>query len=78
MKYIVMTQQRNGSGDCFPHEFELLEEAVEFASRTWNKYLTPAERRINTVYVLESINPDEDAIEHYDGYTIWEDGKDVL
>lgn len=76
MKYIVEYEARKGDSDCFTEEYESREEAVEAAERQWN-HLTIMEQRKNTVFVLESINPDEDAEDHFDGNPIWVDGVEL-
>lgn len=70
MKYIVFDEMKNGTGDIFNTEHETKEEAIAAAQRQW-EYLTFREQRQRNVYVLESVNPDEDAIDHFDGNTIW-------
>lgn len=76
MKYIVEYEERNRVSDCFTEEFDDREEAITTAERQWN-HLTNMEQRKNTVYVLESINPDEDAMDHFDGNPIWQDGVEL-
>lgn len=64
MKYIVMDYS---DGDYFTEEFEDKEEAIREADGQWER-LTRCEQKHRTAfYVLESINPDEDAPDHYDG-----------
>ena len=64
MKYIIMDY---ADGDCFTDEFEDKEEALQEADGQW-EHLTRCEKKHRTAfYVLESINPDEDARNHYDG-----------
>lgn len=76
MKYIVMDEHRDGTGDLFNTEHETLAEAVKAADRQWNQ-LTEQEQKERTVYVLESANPDEDAPDHLDGTPVWQDGKEA-
>lgn len=70
MKYIVFDEMKNGTGDIFSTEHETREEAIQAAQRQW-EHLTFREQRQRNVYVLESVNPDEDAMDHFDGRTIW-------
>lgn len=70
MKYIVRDIPKNGIGDEFDKEFDVLEDAVEEAKNQWD-HLTYAEQKKRTVYVLESVNPDEDAENHFDGNYVW-------
>ena len=70
MKYIVFDEMKNGTGDIFSTEHETKEEAIAAAQRQW-EHLTFREQRQRNVYVLESVNPDEDAMDHFDGNTVW-------
>lgn len=70
MKYIVRDIPKNGIGDEFDKEFDVLEDAIEEAKNQWD-HLTYAEQKKRTVYVLESVNPDEDADNHFDGNPVW-------
>lgn len=64
MKYIIMDYK---DGDCFTDEFENKEEALQEAEGQW-EHLTRCDQKHRTAfYVLESINPDENAPDHYDG-----------
>jgi hypothetical protein len=76
MKYIVMEEARRGDSDCFTKEFDSREEAITAADIQWG-YLTAREQEKNTVYVIESINPDEEAEDHFDGFPIWQDGEEI-
>ena len=55
MRYVVVDEKR---GDVFTSEHSRLEDAIKHA-------------RYHGGYVLESINPDEDAIDHMDGNVVW-------
>lgn len=70
MKYIVFDEMKNGTGDSFSTEHETKAEAIAAAQRQWD-HLTFREQRQRNVYVLESINPDEEAEDHFDGNPIW-------
>lgn len=70
MKYIVIDEQRNGYGDVFTKKFDDKDAAVEEAKSQWD-HLTFREQKLRTVYVLESVNPDPDAIDHMDGNYVW-------
>ena len=53
--------------DIFTDEFNDKEEALSFAADKW-EHLTEAEKEKCTgFYVLESVNPDEEAENHFDG-----------
>lgn len=64
MKYIIMDYV---GGDCFTTEFEGREEALQEAEGQWECLTRYDQKRITEFYVLESVNPDEDAPDHYDG-----------
>lgn len=70
MKYIVRDIPKNGIGDEFDKEFDVLEEAIEEAKNQWD-HLTYAEQKKRTVFVMESVNPDPDADNHFDGNLVW-------
>lgn len=64
MKYIIMDYT---DGDCFTDEFDDKEEALQEAEEQW-EHLTKCDQKCRTAfYVLGSVNPDEDAPDHYDG-----------
>ena len=66
MKYILF--DKRDDGQVFTEEFENKEEAVRRADITWERYITDNEKRhIVEFYVLESVNPDEDSENHWDG-----------
>ena len=64
MKYIVMDEVR---GNIFTEEYDNLEEAIREADRTFYHMTTYDRKRRSGLYVLESVNPDEDADNHFDG-----------
>lgn len=63
MKYLVVYATR---GDEFVEEFDYKEEAFKNADYQWY-HLTRSEKRDCKLYVLESVNPDEEAENHMDG-----------
>ena len=66
MKYILF--DKRDDGQIFTEEFENKEEAIRRADITWERYITDNEKRhIVEFYVLESVNPDEDSENHWDG-----------
>lgn len=66
MKYILF--DKRDDGQIFTEEFDNKEEAIRRADITWERYITDNEKRhIVEFYVLESVNPDEDAEDHWDG-----------
>lgn len=69
MKYIIVD---NKDGDLFTTEFNTAEEAIKEADKQFN-YLTEHDKKHRQAfYVLESVNPDEDADNHFDGNPIKE------
>lgn len=77
MRYIVIDEPKNESGDVFTKEFDDKDAAVEEAKSQWD-HLTFREQKLRTVYVLESVNPDHDAIEHMDGDIVWRCDEDYI
>ena len=76
MKYLVVYATR---GDEFVEEFDNKEEAFKNADYQWS-HLTRNEKRDCEFYVLESVNPDEEAENHMDGdilreYTLEDEEK---
>lgn len=69
MKYLVIREQRN---DAYVDEFETKEEAIAFADEEWRSMCEQDKNSTSNFYVLESINPDEDADNHFDGNPIKE------
>lgn len=67
MKYIFIDEVR---GDIFSQEFETESEAIAQADGEWHLMANCDKKKRNSFYVLESINPDEDAVNHFDGNVI--------
>lgn len=67
MKYVVIDDNR---GDIFTAEFQTAEQAIEEAKNQYN-HKTAGERKHSKIYVLESVNPDEEAENHLDGNVIY-------
>ena len=64
MKYIVISQTEV---DWFTKEFDNVDEAIK-AAEFWFDRLTREEKRDCVAFcVLESVNPDEETEDHYDG-----------
>lgn len=64
MKYIVIDELKN---DMFTNEYETKEKAVKVAGQEWGRLTESDKKRRVAFYVLESVNPDEDAENHFDG-----------
>lgn len=67
MKYIVIDTRKN---DEFTKEFEKAEEAIAWAEYEWSRMTEHDKKDCAAYYVLESVNPDEDADDHLDGNPI--------
>ena len=67
MKYIVMDEK---NGDLFSEEYEAIESAIEAAELEFNRLTDFDKEQRSAFYVLESINPDPDAEDHFDGNVI--------
>lgn len=65
MKHILIENEKNG-GDQFCHEFESIPAAISMGDDHW-VHLTEGEKKNQIFYLLDSVNPDEDAIDHFDG-----------
>ena len=65
MRYIIIDERK--SGDFFAEEFESKDEAIKTAEYDWNRRTEHDKKRTDSFYVLESVNPDEDADNHFDG-----------
>ena len=76
MKYIIIDESRSGWGDTFTGETNDREQAVRKAKRDWD-HLTAAEKKKSRIYVLESVSPDEDAEDHFDGDIVWDADRDA-
>ena len=70
MKYVVCDEGRNGWGDIFTKEFDNKNDAIEEARDQWCR-LTNAEKEKRHIYVLESVNPDPESVDHLDGNHVW-------
>lgn len=71
MKYILIDVK---NGDMFDKEFSTREEAIKQADIEWNHLSKADKEHTEAFYILESVNPDEDAENHYDGNIV----KDYL
>ena len=67
MKYVVIDDNR---GDIFTAEYQTAEQAIEEAKNQYN-HKTAGEKKQSKIYVLESVNPDEEAVDHLDGNVIY-------
>ena len=67
MKYVVMDVRKT---DLFVNEFNNKVEAIKYAKDDFEHMHKLDQKSCRQYYVLESINPDEDSENHYDGNII--------
>lgn len=77
MRYILIDEPKNESGDVFTKEFDDKDAAIEEAKFQWD-YLAAQEKKQRNICVLESVNPDPDAVEHMDGDIVWRCDEDCI
>lgn len=63
-KYIYITGKM---GSEWVEEFETLEEAKKAADYEWDHMTGWDKKTLEYAYILESVNPDPDAPDHFDG-----------
>lgn len=68
MKYIYITGTEH---DEEVTESNNKEELIEMAKRDWSHMNDEDKKRTVNHYVIESINPDEDAENHFDGDIVY-------
>ena len=68
MKYIIFDERKDLQ--LFTEEFEDRDEAIKTAKSDWDRRTAYDKKNTKAYYVLESVNPDEDADDHYDGNPI--------
>lgn len=64
MKYIVMDETKT---DIFTVEFDNLPDAINYADIAYGCLTNYDKKQRIAFYVLESVNPDEEAEDHHDG-----------
>lgn len=64
MMYIVMDYKDE---ELFTEEFDSAEEAIIAAEYGWNHLTDKEKQKRESYFVLESVNPDEEAEDHLDG-----------
>ena len=65
MKYIIIDERKDLQ--LFTEEFECKDEAVKTAKSDWDRRTAYDKKHTDRYYVLESVNSDEDADNHFDG-----------
>lgn len=68
MKYIIFDEKKDLQ--LFTEEFECKDEAIKTAKSDWDRRTAYDKKNTKAFYVLESINPNEDADDHFDGNPI--------
>lgn len=64
MRYLVIDELKN---EIFVEEFETEIEAIKKADAEFNS-LTPGDKKRRVAfYVLESVDPDPESVDHFDG-----------
>lgn len=54
-------------GSEWPEEYNTLEEALKAGDYNWSHKCEADKKALDYAYILESVNPDEEAPDHYDG-----------
>lgn len=70
MKYIIwrdIVWDKRHSGQVFTEEYDNKEEAVREADLIWKETTDEEKRHFVDFLVLESVDPDENSVNHYDG-----------
>lgn len=64
MKYTLIDYR---GGDLFTKEFSSMEEAINVGENDWSHLTSQEKNKCIDFYILESVNPDEWAEDHFDG-----------
>lgn len=67
MKYVVIDERAD---DMFTEEFNTLDEALAYAASEWSCLSDYDKKHVINFYVIESVNPDDAAENHFDGNVI--------
>lgn len=65
MRYVLMDVRKNE--EIFCEEFDDLDAAIAKGQKDWDSLTEKEKKNVESFYVLESVNPDETADNHYDG-----------
>lgn len=65
MKYLIMEFEVNG--DVYVEEYNCKNVAICAADDMWKKMTKYDKSRVNSFFVLESVNEDENSCNHFDG-----------
>jgi len=69
MKYIIIHSK---DGDDFTKEYDDKAQSIEQAMFDWSCLTEHDKKHTTAFYVLEIVNPDEGAINHFDGNVVWD------
>lgn len=69
MKYVLIDDCNT---ELFTEEFENKEQAIAYGDKEWSHLSERDKKRRTSYYLIESVNPDEEAEDHLDGDTIKE------
>ena len=64
MKYVLINEK---NVEIFTEEFETAEEAIKEGENKWGSLSAYDKKKHHAFYVIESVNPDEEAVNHLDG-----------
>lgn len=67
MRFVLV----DNKGDIFTKEFATKEEAIAQGKIDWSHLTEKEQKNRKEFYVLESVNPDEEAINHLDGNPVY-------
>lgn len=65
MRYVLMDVRKNA--EIWSEEFDDLDAAIAKGQNDFDSLTDKEKKNVESFYVLESVNPDETADNHYDG-----------
>ena len=78
-KYIKVNDCTTKSAAMFTEEFDTADEAVKAADHEWYMMTSSDKKSCDVFYVLESVNPDVEAEDHFDGdyVRVWKSAQPI-
>lgn len=70
MRYVLMDVRKND--EIWSEEFDDLDAAIAKGQKDFDSLTEKEKKNVESFYILESVNPDETADNHYDGNIIRE------
>lgn len=64
MRYVLIDEKR---GNMYAQEFENKAVGIDAGDKLWHIMEKADQDNSDAFYLLESVNPDEDAADHFDG-----------